>query len=556
MSAPIGTILGKNTVMTIYFVLIIAGSAIFYLSENNSKTGPLAVSTFIFLTGALDLIGLGSYGSLIGSAAILSAIYFISKTKYRMTRFPLLYNDLFAFDSNVFRDVFILHGRQVAIAVSIAILIIVSAIYVASSLTWDAGIPTAVMTLLAGGLGIYLFYARAYGDIHAWIADRAHISAFIAQMVHQRLMPARMREFLVSTPAPMAGLDTPPQHVATAPHIVLISHESTFPPSLYGFPEEEDVSAFFAGRQGYRPLITEVFGGQSIISSFACQTGVSSTIFGSNRPYATRYWVGRIKVSLAGFLRSHAYDTTSILSVEGGWMRLADFYRSIGFDRVIEPATYAATTNLDIYSSRDQVMFDGAANEIATRIAGGARRTYTLVETLGNHSPHTFRKYQDPRVDASMAWFSAECARLGLEPTDELVEYYGRLRATIDDYSALRERLARENPRESFLFVNIGDHQPMLVNRIAPNAHDKHYMTFLAVDTIRFDEAAVTSQPVPIFNVDLSVARYAGLPLNGFLQGKENLTAAHSPDKRFGVSTEDYSSLVQGLLASGMIVAD
>lgn len=542
--------------MAVYLLLVLLGTVAVYLIENNSKTGWFLVAVFLFLCAAFDLAGLGSITAVLAALGTLGAVASLSFMKRRMTRFPLFYNDLLAFDRSVFRDIFVLYRREAAIALAACVLVAAPAVWAGRRTTFEIGTWPALGLLAFGAAGIALTRRRAAHDIRGWAHHRALASAFFSQVIEQRFMRSDMRRLLLAEAPAASGVEAPPEPTSRAPHVVLISHESTFPPSLYGFPEEDDIASFFRGRDGGRLLRTEIFGGQSIMSSLACQTGLSTTIFGEHRFYATRFWADRIHVSLPAFLRSHGYATVSILSVDGNWMGLGRFYESLGFERVVEPPTYAPPGQTEIHKLRDAVMMSAAADEIARATAAGSERSYTLVETLGNHGPHGFRKYDDPRADASRTWFEAECARRGLPANAEMAEYYARLRAAVDDYQAMRARLEAENPGHAFVIVHIGDHQPTLVNDIAPEAGDRHFLTFLSVDTIGIEPAATlpgdSDDPWAIFNVDLAVALYAGLPLNGFLAGKLRIVEGPQTTEG-GFFGPAYAGLVHGLQAAGLI---
>ena len=542
--------------MTAFLSMLFVGAGLLYLAENNSKTSPFVVALFFFLTGAFALAGLSSLAAVYSAFAILSAVYVVSRLKARMTRFPLFYNDLLAFDFAVLRDIVALYRWQAAVAMALMVLLALLAIWAHRSLMFDVGWWGAVALLLAGGTAIRLSLRRAMDNTRGWQIHRAYITAFFGQAIEQRLRRTAMRALDVAEAVPVENVDHPPSTTAqTAPHILLLVHESTFPPSLYGFPEEDDVRQFLRGYDGGRSLVTEVFGGQSIMSSFSCQTGLPISIFGAARFYATRFWAGHIGVSLPNFLRAHGYHSTSILSCDGSWMGIGPFYRSIGFDTVLQPGDYAARSSLPVYADRDRLMFAAAADEIARRIAAGIERTYTLVETLGNHAPHDFAKFEDARIAASKEWFVAECERLGLAPPAAMVEYYGRLRATVDDYAALRARLAREHPAEDFVIINIGDHQPPFVNAL-PEEGDRRYRTFLSVDTIGTVPASslpgAIESPWEIFNVDIAVAAYAGLPLSGFLKSKL-ATVRTETDCGATQPSQAYAGIVRGLERAGLL---
>lgn len=210
---------------------LIIGIGLLYLTENNTKTSPFVVCLFLFLAGVFDLSGMSSLTAVYSAFVFLSVFYLASRLKVRMTRFPLFYNDLFAFDFAVLRDIVMLYPWQTVFAVSLIVPFALSAFWTTQTFVFDIGLEGALVLILAGGTGIALTLGRAIANTRGWMVHRAYITAFFGQAIEQRLLRTDMRVLDLPETTPDKNVRHPPRKkVAKAPHILLLVHESTFPP--------------------------------------------------------------------------------------------------------------------------------------------------------------------------------------------------------------------------------------------------------------------------------------------------------------------------------------
>jgi hypothetical protein len=143
---------------------------------------------------------------------------------------------------------------------------------------------------------------------------------------------------------------------------------------------------------------------------------------------------------------------------------------------------------------------------------------FLFVYLAQNHYPWSYRW----RPDLMPEW-----SNLGNAP--EVDEYLRRQSMSFSDYAALRDRLARDFPDESFLLVRYGDHQPEFasvilepwldetgINRRLMTSDPRYFTTYYAIDTVNFRPVNLSSALDTIEGpyLPLVVQEAAGLPLD------------------------------------------
>lgn len=542
--------------LLLYSILLILTSVALQLLENNSKTGPFVVGAFLFMAGLLDIIFLSSVSAIAVALSFLLTIFVISKIKYRMTRSTLYFNDILEFDRLVFFDIY-RSSKPVFFSVIGLLLFLLLAAFAFSRFTstYEAPVALKVGLLLLGAVMVLTLKDRALKDILFWNVDARHMSTFIVQMVDQKFMRRNLRRLDMPHASPVE-LDFEIGRPTTRPHIILISQESAFPPSLYGLPVPEDMAAFFSGDEKQRNLVVEVFGGQTIISIMSALTGLPSTIFGLHRVYAPRLWRGRIHVSLPRFLKQFGYRTASFVTAESEWMNVGSFYKSLGMDELHEPSAFTAGLHQDLMQKRDAIIYNAVVDHLREKLHSDSEPVFVSMETLANHAPYDRGIFDDDnRVRETKTWFQSNM-QAGVP--SQAVEYMGRLRASIDDFNAFCNRLADHFPKESFLIVHYGDHQPYWINDLGQQYKDKHFLTYVAVKRLG-SGVVVQTLPVPdelpIFNLDLLVADRAGLPINGYMAQKTWMLDEHR-QAAFGTRSERFHAVISALREKKLIVED
>jgi hypothetical protein len=383
------------------------------------------------------------------------------------------------------------------------------------------GGSVAVVTALAvlTGSGVSLGARKP-----TFFDDGRHVfSAFIGSLSD---LPVLMREkgfFEISAHATLSPTITAPitcKPAKDAPDIVLFLNESAMPEGVYPqlhYPAE--LAPFFQSADGKtHRLRVETFGGGTWLSDFSVLTGLPTDTFGNLRNFATQLMTGRLRHSLPQYLKACGYDTTMIYPSLAEFAGSARFYRAIGFDRIIDRQVHHASDD----RQRDAFYYDQVVKVLDASRAKDARRPQFIVaSSMSTHSPWNFR-------------FAPEMLKKG-ETTHwtgdvEFDEYLWRMVLAKRDRDAFRATLSQRFPKQPFLFVNYGDHQPALTR--LPLAHateiadngvawqldptSRAFDTYYSIEGLNFTPK--TQPPdVPILEIPhlaaLTVAA-AGLPLD------------------------------------------
>jgi hypothetical protein len=292
-------------------------------------------------------------------------------------------------------------------------------------------------------------------------------SAFISSLADMpQLMSARGYLQIAAqaslAPLPADAISCRPKD--DAPDIVLFLNESVMPPGVYpeiNFPEE--AKPFFTSFDGrIHKLRVETFGGGTWLTDFSTLTGLSTSMFGNMRNFAAQLTTGRLRHTLPQYLKACGYDTTMIYPSLAEFAGSAKFYRSIGFDRVIDRKVHKAPDERQrdaFYLNEVRKVVDAA--EANARETGVRRPQFIVASSMSPHSPWNFRF-------APEALKPGEKTRWNADP--EIDEYLWRIVLAKRDRDAFRADLKKAYPQRPFLFVSYGDHQPALARLPVANA--------------------------------------------------------------------------------------
>lgn len=297
-------------------------------------------------------------------------------------------------------------------------------------------------------------------------ANRNIYSAFIGSLADiPQLMNARgylqISAQASLAPIPADAIVCKPE--GTPPDIVLFLNESVMPPGVYSeinFPEE--AKPFFQSFDGrIHKMRVETFGGGTWLTDFSSLTGLSTQMFGNMRNFAAQLTTGRLRHSLPQYLKACGYDTTIIYPSLAEFAGSAKFYRSIGFDRVIDRQVHKAPDE----RQRDAFYLNEVRKVIDRAGADGQKRRpqFIVASSMSPHSPWNFRF-------APEAVKPGEVTRWNADP--EIDEYLWRIVLAKRDRDAFRASLKSAYPDHPFLFVSYGDHQPALTRLPLANAEE------------------------------------------------------------------------------------
>ena len=297
------------------------------------------------------------------------------------------------------------------------------------------------------------------------------------------------------------------------PHIILLHDESNFDiTAVPGMKVPAGYHRHFQSLDGKaRKLVVEGAGGPSWFTEYNVLTGPASRSYGRFATSVTRIAAGRVGRGLPLSLSHCGYKTFTLYPFYGAFLGSRAFQTTAGVERYLDMSDLG-TRNFEA----DSFYFNQAADIVRHERANGPLFLY--VYTVANHFPWDKRL----RPELTPDWRD-----LGNAPEAE--EYIRRQGMTAHDYSAFLERLARENPGESFLIVRYGDHLPHFGLRIVDptiselelarrlKAQDPRYFTtYYAVDALNFTPvdmtAALDTLEAPY--LPLLVQEAAGVPLD------------------------------------------
>ncbi|MET0607120.1 MAG: sulfatase-like hydrolase/transferase [Beijerinckiaceae bacterium] len=311
------------------------------------------------------------------------------------------------------------------------------------------------------------------------------------------------------------------------PHIVLFLNESTMPPGVYpgiSFPDEtKPLFTSFDGRQ--RRLRVETFGGATWLSDFSALTGLSTWSFGSLRNFVAQFMTGRLRHSLPAYLKACGYETTMIYPSRADFAGSDEFYKSIGFDRIIDRAAHKAPDE----RQRDSFYWGLVLDQLRVGKTSG-RPQFIVASSMASHSPWDFRYAPEELGDGQSANWNGD---------RQLDEYLWRLVVAERDRKEFRAQAMKLLPTAPVLFVSYGDHQPALrkiplrdaigiadagrSDSLQPSSIG--FETYYAIDAQNFTPRLPADEPaiLEIPYLPSMIVAAAGLPRDEVFERREQL---------------------------------
>jgi hypothetical protein len=315
---------------------------------------------------------------------------------------------------------------------------------------------------------------------------------------------------------------------ATRPTIIHIMNESTFPPAVYR-PElnDPDFADFFQSFDG-RPhgLRVEIFGGASWITDFSALTGIPGSCYGAFATHVFHWAADRIHHSTPQYLKAHGYRTGMIYPLVKEFLGADRFYRSIGFDAIVDRTAFGPNSG---DREPDSFYLNRALDWLDDHFAETQAPAFLSVMTMSNHYPH----------DVELVEEGGELRATTLSDS-EFDEYLRRLRRTCRDYADFRKALARRFPGREFLIVHLGDHQPPFTAALRGQAAwqgtpqdlfvggDALSRTYFAIQGVNFKPPIASLPDIiePAYLSTLTLAA-AGIALDGLHQFRYELMQRH-----------------------------
>lgn len=233
------------------------------------------------------------------------------------------------------------------------------------------------------------------------------------------------------------------------PHIVLVHQESVVPPSF--FPQisyDRSIDPLFRSADGsLRKLRVETYGGASWLTEFSVLAGVSTYSFGGMRTFVQSMMQGKVHDTVPQTLERCGYDNVLFYPVPKHFVSSGKFYASIGLSEIHDFSGQKAKR----YNERDRFYFANALDRIDRQVKGTRAPLFTYILTSATHLP--YKDAHSPEMDVPGGG-------PGTDP--EMNEYLRRLSLARIDLEWFRAELKRRFPKERFLIMQYGDHQPVV----------------------------------------------------------------------------------------------
>jgi hypothetical protein len=356
-----------------------------------------------------------------------------------------------------------------------------------------------------------------------------HISTFVRSGVTTgyELATKGWIDFDTTTSDQLRAAVGEPCHVSgKPPNIIMVLDEASFDitaaPGVKVPPGYHDHFRSFDGKT--RSLLVEGSGGPTWYTEYNVLTGLSARSYGRLSYYVTRIAAGRVERGLPQALRRCGYKTISLYPAYGAFLSARKFQNTAGIERFLDSKDMKAG---DL--EPDRFFYDQALRMIESE--KGDQPLFIFVYTVFNHFPWWNRI----RPELTPDWRD-----LGNEP--EVDEYIRRQTLSARDYADFKQRLARDFPKDAFLMLRFGDHQPGMARIIDPAATEdmvarsmisydaRYFTTYYALDAINFQPKDLSSalDRVEAPYLPLLLQEAAGLPLDpSFVEQKKILERCH-----------------------------
>jgi hypothetical protein len=297
------------------------------------------------------------------------------------------------------------------------------------------------------------------------------------------------------------------------PHIVMVLDESSFDvstvPSAKVPAGYKDQFKSFDGKS--RSFLVEGTGGPTWYTEYNVLSGLSVRSFGKMQFYVTRIAANRVVRGLPQTLKRCGYKTFSLYPAPGSFLSARAYQHSAGIGRMIDSHEMRAG---DV--EPDHFYYDQALRVMERE--RGEQPLFMFVYTIANHFPWDTAY----RADLTPGW---------RDPGNgiEIDEYMRRQKMSAQDYADFVERLQRKFPKEQFLIVRFGDHQPYISSKVIDSGHgieyvtrriaerdQRYFTTYYAIDAVNYRPANLSSalDKLDAPYLPLAILEAAGLPLD------------------------------------------
>ena len=308
-------------------------------------------------------------------------------------------------------------------------------------------------------------------------------------------------------------VNTTCQPAAKAPNIIMVLDEASFDiTAAPGIKVPPNYNQHFQSIDGKtRSLIVEGSGGPTWYTEYNVLTGLSARSYGRLSYYVTRIAAGRVERGLPQALRRCGYKTITLYPAYGAFLNARTFQKTTGIDRFVDSDEMKSGG-----VEPDRFYYNQALRMIEAE--RGDQPLFIFVYTLFNHFPW-WNKLQP---ELTPGWRD-----LGNHP--EVDEYIRRQMLSAQDYKDFKSQLQARFPRDPFLLLRFGDHQPGLSTKILdPGASEavmaqrmmvydpRYFTTYYAIDGVNYRPRNLSSalDTLEATYLPLVLQEAAGLPLD------------------------------------------
>jgi hypothetical protein len=419
--------------------------------------------------------------------------------------------------------------RQLALAIAAALVGTALAAWAAYRVD-AARVPrlyaAAALALLAA-LAVAANTARGERRHTEYYFEFAYVTFFYASWAEtaEALLRGTLIQAAQPTRAQMPPLRAPAACTPAGrlPHIILIHQESVVPPEYFPtLSYDRSIDPFFRSHDGrLNRLRVETYGGASWLTEFSLLTGLSTQAFGGMRQFLQHVMAGKVADTLPQALARCGYRNTFFYPMLKGFLGSARFFDAVGLSEVFDAKAQGATRA----NERDRFYYANALGEIGHHVYASRQPLFVYLQTMAAHGPYDYTYAPEANVAGGGP---------GTHP--EMSEYLRRLGMARVDYAFLRTELARRFPREQFLIVHYGDHQPTAtqsllgfgeqasIEDVVASGNDAARMTYYALDGVRYRPPPLPSlDTLDIPYLGTVILEAAGVPLSDAYRERRRL---------------------------------
>lgn len=337
----------------------------------------------------------------------------------------------------------------------------------------------------------------------------------------QLIEAARARSITAELPRLQVPANCTP--AAKTPHIILIHQESVVPPALFPtLSYDRGLDSFFHSLDGkLNKLRVETFGGASWLTEFSLLTGLSTQSFGGMRQFVQHVMARKVGDTLPQALARCGYRNVMFYPMLRHFLGSGRFFEAVGFREIFDAKAQGAK----LPNERDRFYYANALTEIGRHVRASAQPLFLYLQTMAAHGPYDYAYMPEVAVAGG-----------GAGTHREMSEYLRRLGMARMDYAYLRAELARRFPRQQFLIVHYGDHQPTAtqtllgfgedtsIEEIMASGNEAARMTYYALDGVRYRPPPLPSlDRLDVAYLGTIVLEAAGVPLSDSYRERRRL---------------------------------